>query len=51
VTLTLILTLDWVEVTLVCISGRSLPIHQIISKSEKLFVDVRTDRHTWVPIY
>jgi len=33
---TLTLTLDQVEVTLVCISGRGLPTHQIISKSEKL---------------
>ena len=40
---TLTLTLDQVEVTLVCISGRGLPTHQMISKSEKLFVAVRTD--------
>jgi len=37
------------------ISGRCLPTHKIISKSEKLFVDVwtygLTDGHTWVPIY
>jgi len=53
------LTLDRVEVTLVHISGRGLPIHQIKSKSEKLYVDVRTNGrtyrqmygHTWVPIY
>jgi len=37
------LTLDWVEVTLVRISGRGLPTHQITLKSEKRFVDVRTD--------
>jgi len=36
------LTLDRVEVTLVCICGRGLPTHQIRWKSEKLFVDVRT---------
>jgi len=34
------LTLDRVEVILVRISGRGLPIHQITLKSEKLFVDV-----------
>jgi len=39
---TLILTLDWVDVTLVRISGRGLPTHQIRSKSEKLFVDGQT---------
>jgi len=43
---TLTLTLDRVEVTLVCISGRGLPTHQIRWKSEKLFVDVRTDVRT-----
>jgi len=43
---TLTLTLDWVEVTLVRIWGRDLPTHQIRWKSEKLFVDVRTDGHT-----
>ena len=43
---TLTLTLDRVEVTLVRICGRDLPIHQIRWKSEKLFVDVRTDGHT-----
>jgi len=52
---TLTLTLDRVEVTLVRIPGRDLPTHQIGWKSEKLFVDirryVRTDGHTWVPIY
>jgi len=32
-----------VAVTLVCICGRGLPTHQIRWKSEKLFVDVRTD--------
>jgi len=48
---TLTLTLDWVEVTLVRICGRGLPTQQIRWKSEKLFVDVRTDGHTWVPIY
>jgi len=37
------LTLDRVEVTLVRICGRGLPTHQIRWKSEKLFVDVRTD--------
>jgi len=50
-TVTLTLTLDWVEFTLVRIWARGLPTHQIRWKSEKLFVDVRTDRHTWVPIY
>jgi len=40
---TLPLTLDWVEVTLLRIGGRGLPTHQIRSKSENLFVDVRTD--------
>jgi len=39
---TLTLTLDRVEVTLVRICGRGLPTHQIRWKSEKLFVDVRT---------
>ena len=43
---TFTLTLDRVEVTLVRISGRGLPTHQIRWKSEKLFVDVRTDGHT-----
>ena len=43
VTLTLTLTLDRVEVTLVRICGRGLPTYQIRWKSEKLFVDVRTD--------
>ena len=43
---TLTLTLDRVEVTLVRICGRGLPTHQIRWKSEKkLFVDVRTDGH------
>jgi len=41
--MTLTLTLDRVEVTLVRISGRGLPTHQIRWKSGKLFVDVRTD--------
>jgi len=40
------LTLDRVEVTLVRIRGRGLPIHQIRWKSKKLFVDVRTDGRT-----
>jgi len=39
---TLTLTLDGVEVTLVRICGRGLPTHQIRWKSEKLVVDVRT---------
>jgi len=39
---TLTLTLDRVEVTMVRICGRRLPTHQIRWKSEKLFVDVRT---------
>jgi len=43
---TLTLTLDRVEVTLVCICVRGLPTYQIRWKSEKLFVDVRTDRRT-----
>jgi len=38
VTLTLTLTVDWVKVILMGISGQGLPIHQIRSKSEKLFV-------------
>jgi len=42
---TLIFTLDWVKVTLAHISGRGLPIHQIRSKSEELFVDGRTYGH------
>jgi len=45
---TLILTLDQVEVILVCICGRGQPTHQIRSKSKQnLFcgrTDVRTDR-------
>ena len=43
---TLTLTLDRVEVTRVRICGRGLPTHQIRWKSEKLFVDVRTDGRT-----
>ena len=43
---TLTLTLDRVEVKLVRICGRGLPTHQIRWKSEKLFVDVRTDGRT-----
>ena len=43
---TLTLTLDRVEVTLVRICGRGLPTHQSRWKSEKLFVDVRTDGRT-----
>jgi len=39
------LTFDWVEATLVRISGRGLPTHQIRSKSEKN-VDVRMDVRT-----
>jgi len=31
--------------------SRCTHTHQIRWKSEKLFVDVRTDGHTWVPIY
>ena len=38
---TLTLTLDRVEVTLVRIRGRGLPTNQIRWKSEKVFVDVR----------
>ena len=41
--MTLTLTLDWVEVTLVRICDRGLPTHQIRWQLEKLFVDVRTD--------
>jgi len=52
---TLTLTLDRVEVTQMRICGRGLPTYQIRWKSEKLFVDVRTDGrtdgHTCVPIY
>jgi len=46
---TLTLTLDRVEVTLVRIRGRGLPTHQIRRKSEKLFcgrTDVWTDGRT-----
>jgi len=43
------LTFDGVEVTLVYISGQGLPMHQIRSKSEKLFVDVWTYRRTDTP--
>jgi len=44
---TLTLTLDRVEVTLVCIRGQGLPTHEIRWKSgKKLFVDVRTDGRT-----
>ena len=43
---TLTLTLDRVEMILMRISGRDLPIHQVRSKSDKLFVDVRTDGQT-----
>jgi len=39
------LDLDRRSVTLVRICGRGLPTHQIRWKSEKLFVDVRTDGH------
>jgi len=49
---TLTLTLDRVEVTLMRICGRGLPTHQIRWKSEKTFcgrTDGRTD--TRVPIY
>jgi len=41
------LTLDRVEVTLMCICGQGLPTHEIRWKSEKLFVDVRTDVRTY----
>jgi len=44
----LTVTLDRVEVTLVRIRGRGLPTHQIRWKSEKLFVDVRTDGWTYL---
>ena len=40
------LTLHQVEVILVRICGRGLPINQIRSKLEKLFVDIRTDGWT-----
>ena len=44
---TLTLTLDRVEVTLVRICGGGLPTHEIRWKSEKnFFVDVWTDGHT-----
>jgi len=43
---TLTLTLDRVEVTLVRMCGGGLPTHQIRWKSEKLFVDLRTDGRT-----
>ena len=44
---TLALTLDRVEVILLRICGRGLLTHQIRWKSEKLFVDVRTDVRTY----
>ena len=48
--MTLNLTLDRVEVTLVCIFGRGPHTHQITSKSgKKLFVDLRTDGRTDTP--
>jgi len=40
---TLTLTIDGVEVTLVRICGGGLPTHEIRLKSGKLFVDVRMD--------
>jgi len=40
------LTFHRVKVTLVRISSRGLPMHQIRSKLEKLFVDRQTDVHT-----
>jgi len=43
--MTLTLTLDWVEVTLVHRRGRGLPMQQIRSKSEKNFCG-RTDGRT-----
>jgi len=43
----LIMTLDRVEVTLMRISGRGLPTHQI--RSEKLFVDIQTDKRSDTP--
>jgi len=47
------LTLDRVNVTLVRISGQSLPTYQIRSKFEKVFVDegknVHTDRRMDTP--
>jgi len=42
---TLTLTLDRVEVILIRICGRGLSTHRIRWKSEKLFVDGRTDSH------
>ena len=47
---TLTMTLDRVEVTLLHTCGRGLPTHQIRWKSEKLFVDVRTDGWTRLQI-
>jgi len=44
--MTLTLALGRVEVTLVRICGQGLPTHQIRWKSEKLFVDIRTDGQT-----
>jgi len=43
-------TLYRVEVILVPISGRGLPTHQIRSKLEKLFLDVRMDGRTQLSI-
>jgi len=40
------LTLDWVEVILMCIFRRGLPTYRITSKSEELFVNVRLDGWT-----
>ena len=40
------LTLDRVEVILIRICGPGLPTHQIELKSEKLFENIQTDRHT-----
>jgi len=45
---TLNLTLDRLEVTLVRISGRDLPTHLIRAKSEKVFVDGRKYVCTYV---
>jgi len=47
--MTLTLTWDRVKITLVPISGRRLPTHQIRLKSEKLFVDVQMDGRTDTP--
>jgi len=47
---TLTLTLDRVEVKLMCISGQGLYLHTKLYRNRKTFCG-RTDGQTWVPIY